>query len=192
MFVGRSNVGKSSIIRSLTGVSVPVGKHPGVTRRPYHLNFKDLTVTDMPGFGFMRGVKDRKQDIVRTKFVRYIEENRERIILAVLVVNGSSFAQVVDRWAGRGEMPVEVEMFQFLEELGLDVVVAVNKMDKVKDTDGVMDGVGERLGMLPPWRQWLDVMAPVSGKNGDVKGLSRLMGERIHNMGRDDLLAWIR
>ncbi|MCL7414876.1 MAG: GTP-binding protein EngB [ANME-2 cluster archaeon] len=192
VFVGRSNVGKSTLIRSLTGKNVAVGRRPGVTLRPSHLQFGDLVVTDMPGFGFMRGIKEHKQDIVKTAFVRYIEKHRDRIVLAVLVLDGRSFAEVVDRWEGRGEIPIDVEMFQFLHDIDLDVVVAVNKMDKIKDIDGVMNGVAQRLGFLPPWRQWLDVLAPISAKKGDVKAVSGMIRSRIHNLGRDDLLAWIR
>ncbi|MDF1556694.1 MAG: GTP-binding protein EngB [ANME-2 cluster archaeon] len=192
VFVGRSNVGKSTLIRSLTGKNVAVGRRPGVTLRPSHLQFGDLVVTDMPGFGFMRGIKEHKQDIVKTAFVRYIEKHRDRIVLAVLVLDGRSFAEVVDRWEGRGEIPIDVEMFQFLHDIDLDVVVAVNKMDKIKDIDGVMNGVAQRLGFLPPWRQWLDVLAPISAKKGDIKAVSGMIRSRIHNLGRDDLLAWIR
>jgi len=194
VFVGRSNVGKSTLIRSLTGKHVPIGRRPGVTRRPENLTSGDLIVTDMPGFGFMSGVKDRKQDIIKTKFVRYIEDHSDRIILAVLVLNSQSFAEIVDRWSGRGEIPLEVEMYQFLQELELDVVVAVNKIDKTKDKnrDNVMDGVAKRLDILPPWKQWPDKLIPVSAKKGDVKALSGLIRSRIHELGRDDLLGYIR
>jgi len=66
----------------------------------------------------MSGVKERKQDIVKTQFVRYIETNKDHIILVVLVLDAKSFAQVVDRWEGRNEIPVDVEMFQFLKGTG--------------------------------------------------------------------------
>ncbi|MEA3294088.1 MAG: GTP-binding protein EngB [Euryarchaeota archaeon] len=192
IFVGRSNVGKSTLIRSLTGKSVPIGRRPGVTLKPLHLQFNDLLITDMPGFGFMSGVKERKQDIVKTKFVRYIEQNKDNIIIVILVLDAKSFAQVVDRWEGRGEIPVDVEMFQFLRELDIDVIAAVNKVDKIKDIDNVMDGVAVRLGLLSPWRQWLDILAPVSAKKGDIKAVTVLIRNRIHDLGRDDLLKWIR
>ncbi|KAF5420732.1 MAG: GTP-binding protein EngB required for normal cell division [Candidatus Methanomarinus sp.] len=192
IFVGRSNVGKSTLIRSLTGKSVPVGRRPGVTLKPLHLQFNDLLITDMPGFGFMSGVKERKQDIVKTKFVRYIEQNKDNIIIVILVLDAKSFAQVVDRWEGRGEIPIDVEMFQFLRELDIDVIAAVNKVDKIKDIDNVMDGVAVRLGLLPPWRQWLDILAPVSAKKGDIKAVTVLIRNRIHDLGRDDLLKWIK
>jgi GTP-binding protein EngB required for normal cell division len=192
IFVGRSNVGKSTLIRSLTGKSVPVGRRPGVTLKPLHLQFNDLLITDMPGFGFMSGVKERKQDIVKTKFVRYIEQNKDNIIIVILVLDAKSFSQVVDRWEGRGEIPVDVEMFQFLRELDIDVIAAVNKVDKIKDIDNVMDGVAVRLGLLSPWRQWLDILAPVSAKKGDIKAVTVLIRNRIHDLGRDDLLKWIK
>jgi len=146
----------------------------------------------MPGFGFMSGVKERKQDIVKTKFVRYIEQNKDNIIIVILVLDAKSFAQVVDRWEGRGEIPVDVEMFQFLRELDIDVIAAVNKVDKIKDIDNVMDGVAVRLGLLSPWRQWLDILAPVSAKKGDIKAVTVLIRNRIHDLGRDDLLKWIK
>jgi GTP-binding protein EngB required for normal cell division len=146
----------------------------------------------MPGFGFMSGVKERKQDIVKTKFVRYIEQNKDNITIVILVLDAKSFAQVVDRWEGRGEIPIDVEMFQFLRELDIDVIAAVNKVDKIKDIDDVMDGVAVRLGLLSPWRQWLDILAPVSAKKGDIKAVTVLIRNRIHDLGRDDLLKWIK
>ncbi len=140
----------------------------------------------------MSGVKERKQDIVKTKFVRYIEQNKDNIIIVILVLDAKSFAQVVDRWEGRGEIPIDVEMFQFLRELDIDVIAAVNKVDKIKDIDDVMDGVAVRLGLLSPWRQWLDILAPVSAKKGDIKAVTVLIRNRIHDLGRDDLLKWIK
>jgi GTP-binding protein EngB required for normal cell division len=110
----------------------------------------------------------------------------------ILVLDAKSFAQVVDRWEGRGEIPIDVEMFQFLRELDIDVIAAVNKVDKIKDIDNVMDGVAVRLGLLSPWRQWLDILAPVSAKKGDIKAVTVLIRNRIHDLGRDDLLKWIK
>ena len=53
VFIGRSNVGKSSLINSLYGKIAYVGKTPGKTKL---LNFFDVdgkyTVCDVPGYGF--------------------------------------------------------------------------------------------------------------------------------------------
>lgn len=194
IFVGRSNVGKSSIIRKLTGSKVRVGKRPGVTLKPTHIRLGDLLVTDMPGFGFMSGVKERKQDIVKDKIVHYIEDNAGRIDLAVLVIDGSSFLEIVARWEERNEIPVDIELFRFLNEVGVPVILAINKMDKIdRDmADHVLDEIMERLGLPSPWNMWQDVVVPVSAKEEDLKKLSSCIRQRMHLAKRDDLFRYIR
>jgi len=192
VFVGRSNVGKSSLIRELTGQKVRVGKRPGVTLKPTQIRLSDLLITDMPGFGFMSGVKERKQDIVKDQIVRYIERGTERIRLAVMVVDGPVFVEVVDRWESRNEIPIDLEMYDFLKELGIDTVVAVNKLDKLKEEEqnDVLDGIADKLGMLPPWRQWIDSIAPISAKQGKIKPLNSIIRQRLHAEKRDDLFRY--
>lgn len=179
VIAGRSNVGKSTIIRKLTGKKLAVGKRPGVTRKPAHIPYQSFTITDMPGFGFISGVSRESEEAIKDNIVRYIEDNAKNIVLAVLVVDAKSFSEVVDRWSERGEVPVEVELYEFLHELNLDVIVAANKMDKVKDKDTALNGIAERLGMMPPWRQWLDVIVPVSAKKGDIRGLKELLQKKL-------------
>ncbi|AFV22315.1 GTP-binding protein [Methanolobus psychrophilus R15] len=192
IFVGRSNVGKSSLIREVTGQRVKVGKRPGVTLKPTQIRFSDLLLTDMPGFGFMSGIKERKQDIVKDQIVRYIENGAGRIRMAVMVVDGPVFVEVVDRWESRNEVPIDIEMYDFLKELDIDTVVAVNKMDKVKEEEqnNVLDDIVNKLGMLPPWRQWIDVIAPISAKQGNIKPLNSIIRQRLHAEKRDDLYKY--
>ncbi|ADI74448.1 GTP-binding protein HSR1-related protein [Methanohalobium evestigatum Z-7303] len=193
VFAGRSNVGKSSFIRELTGKKVKVGKRPGVTLKPYNICYSDMLVTDMPGFGFMSGVKDRKKDIVHDKIVRYFENNAKRIKVAVLIIDGPAFIDIADRWNARDEIPIDIEMFEFLNELNIDTIVAVNKIDKIKskDYEQIMNGIVERLGMSPPWKQWIDIIAPVSVKKGDIQSARELIKNRLHEAKRDDLLKYI-
>lgn len=193
IFVGRSNVGKSSLLKELFGAKVRVGKRPGVTLRPTHAQVSDLLITDMPGFGFMSGVKERKQDIVKDKTVHYIEENSERIKIGVLVIDGPAFPEIVDRWDSRDQIPIDVEMFDFLREIGIDTIVAANKMDKLKadEYDDLLDEVSVRLGLEPPWQNWKHLIAPISAKKGDSKNLKGLLRDRLHEMKRDDLFKYI-
>lgn len=193
VFVGRSNVGKSSIIRKLTGSRVRVGKRPGVTVKPTHIRHGGLLVTDMPGFGFMSGVKERKQDIVKDKIVHYIEDNADRIDLAVLVIDGSSFLEIVLRWEERNEIPVDIELFRFLNEVGVPVILAINKMDKIDEAiaDHVLDDIVERIGLPSPWNMWQDVVVPASAKEDDLKKLSSCIRQRMHLAKRDDLFRYI-
>ncbi len=62
------------------------------------------------------------------------------------------------------------------------MIVAANKMDKVKDQDLVLDGIAQRLGMSPPWRQWLDKIVPVSAKKGNLGDLKQLMQKKIEGI----------
>jgi len=179
IFAGRSNVGKSTLIRALTGKKIPVGKRPGITRKPMKIPYQNVQITDMPGFGFMSGLAEESQEAIKDNIVHYIEDNAENIVLAVMVVNAGSFAEIVDRWAGRNEIPVEVELYEFLHELNIDVIVAANKIDKVEDIDRTLDGIAQRLGMMPPWRQWLDKLVPVSAKKGSIRGLKELIQKRL-------------
>ncbi len=185
IFVGRSNVGKSTLISALTGKKLKTGKRPGVTRKPLQIPYQNFQITDMPGFGFMSGVPDESVDAIKDNIVHYIEDNAENIVFAVMVVNATSFAEIVDRWTGRNEIPVEVELFEFLHELNIDVIVAANKIDKVKDVDGTLDGIGVRLGMMPPWRQWIDVLVPVSAKKGEIIGFKEVMRRKLERARKD-------
>ncbi|MDG6244258.1 MAG: GTP-binding protein EngB [Methanolobus sp.] len=192
LFAGRSNVGKSSVIRQITGKNVKVGRRPGVTLKPTHIRYSDLLITDLPGFGFMSGVKDRKQDIVKDQIVRYIENNAQRISLAVHVIDGATLLDIVQRWEQRNEIPVDIELFELFSELGIDTVLAVNKIDKIKEKElnATLDMICDRFNMLPPWRQWLDTVAPICAKKGDIKSLKALIRQRLHNEGRDDLFKY--
>ncbi len=193
IFVGRSNVGKSSLLRELFGARVKIGKRPGVTLRPSHIQVSDLLITDMPGFGFMSGVKDRKQDIVKDKTVHYIESNAERIKIGILVIDSPAFPEIVDRWDSREQIPIDVEMFDFLREVGIDTIIAANKMDKIKenDYDLLLDEIAARLGLEPTWQNWKHLIAPISAKKGDLKALKGLLKDRLHEMKRDDLFRYL-
>ncbi|MFZ2410933.1 MAG: GTPase, partial [Candidatus Methanoperedens sp.] len=75
VFVGRSNVGKSTLIRALTGKKLRVGKLPGVTRKPLKIPYQNIQITDMPGFGFMSGASEESMDAIKDNIVHYIEDN---------------------------------------------------------------------------------------------------------------------
>ncbi len=195
VLVGRSNVGKSSVIKQLTGKRVRVGKRPGVTRRPYHYRCGELELVDMPGFGFMVGVSRKRQEEIKTSIVRYLERNRRRILFALEVLDARAFGEIVERWERRGQVPVDIEMFQFLQELEFHPIVVVNKIDLIypEERDEVLDEICEKLGLQAPWRQWLDVITPISAKTGEgMYELKKLVGGRLRALGRERLLKYLK
>ncbi|KZN24554.1 GTP-binding protein [Haladaptatus sp. R4] len=192
VFVGRSNVGKSTLMRELTGHKFETGGKPGVTRQPNHFDWasEDFMLTDLPGFGFMSGVEEEYREQIKTDIVQYIEENAEKILLGVLVVDGKSVIDIIDRHSGEDEIPHDVEMFYFLQEVGIPVVVAVNKMDKVDDEDERLNDLCDRLGLHPPWKQWQDTIAPISAKRGSIDTLNEAVKTHLHEEKRDDLFKF--
>jgi len=195
LFLGRSNVGKSSVIRKLTGKRVPVGKRPGVTRKPLRLKLGELEIVDMPGFGYMAGMSRAKQETVKTEIVRYVEKNRENIIFVLEVIDARAFGQIVERWERRKQVPVDIEMFQFLQEIELHPIVVVNKIDLIypEERDMVLDEICEKLGLQPPWRQWLDTIVPISAKSGEgAQELKKLVKQRLGELGQERLQRYIK
>jgi small GTP-binding protein len=189
VLVGRSNVGKSTLMREITGHKVPTGQKPGVTREPNHFDWasEDFMVTDLPGFGYMQGVEDGHEEAIKTEVVRYIEEYADNIMVGVLVLDGKAAVDIIDRHSGDDEIPHVVELYYLLEDLGIQPVVAVNKMDKVDDRDERLDAIGDRLGLFPPWKQWQDVIAPITAKKGKIGAFEDAVNSHLGDAKRDDL-----
>uniref|UniRef100_A0A8D2EDN9 GTP-binding protein 8 n=1 Tax=Theropithecus gelada TaxID=9565 RepID=A0A8D2EDN9_THEGE len=116
-FIGRSNVGKSSLIKALFSlapeVEVRVSKKPGHTKK---MNFfkvgKHFTVVDMPGYGY-RAPGDFV-DMVET----YLKERRN-LKRTFLLVDSVVGIQKTDN--------IAIEM---CEEFALPYVIVLTKIDK--------------------------------------------------------------
>jgi len=135
VFAGRSNVGKSSTIRALTGKKVRVGKKPGSTRWELMIDFGPVTIVDIPGFGFMAGQSKTTIEETKSNIVQKLESWQDNIVLAILIIDISLFRELFERWSSRGEIPIDVEFYSFLSEIVPNVIVVANKADKVKKRD---------------------------------------------------------
>ena len=192
VLVGRSNVGKSTLMRELTGHDFDTGQRPGVTRKPNHYDWasEDFLITDLPGFGFMKGVPEEVREEIKTDVVRYVEEYADHILAGILVLDGKAAVDIIDRHTGPESIAHDVEMYHFLRDVGIPVVIAVNKMDKVDDSDERLDELCERFGLVPPWQQWQDSIAPISAKRGNIEALNEAVRAHLHDAGRDDLFKF--
>ncbi|XP_015730955.1 GTP-binding protein 8 [Coturnix japonica] len=136
-FIGRSNVGKSSLIRALFSlapdVEVRVSKTPGHTKKMNFFNIgKYFTSVDMPGYGY-RAPEDFV-DMVEA----YLQERRnlKRTFLLVDAVVGIQSTDLI-----------AVEM---LEEFGIPYVMVLTKIDRasrgllLKNVLGIQEFVKEK------------------------------------------------
>jgi GTP-binding protein len=122
-FAGKSNVGKSSLINTVTSRRklARVSGTPGCTRgiNLFHIEIGDAVVhfVDLPGYGYAQRSKSE-----RLAWGPMIENFlRQRVGLALVVV-------IVD--ARRGLAEEDAQLLDFLDSLGRESVVVATKLDK--------------------------------------------------------------
>jgi GTP-binding protein EngB required for normal cell division len=132
VFTGRPNAGKSSLIKELAGLNIATGKRAGTTRKISHYPLSDgLVLVDLPGLGKMVGVSKRFEEKVNDQIIEFLESNAQNIVLAVTVLDISTFLEVTWRLEKKGFKSVDVEMVKFLADvLGEFPLVVANKIDK--------------------------------------------------------------
>jgi GTP-binding protein len=120
-FVGRSNVGKSSIINSLTNRKklAKVSQTPGKTRLVnFFLINNDFYLVDLPGYGYAKVSKSEKDSWGKT--VEMYLTNREQLKRVVLLVDS--------RHKPTGD---DIMMNEWFKHFGYNVVVVATKSDKL-------------------------------------------------------------
>lgn len=119
-FVGRSNVGKSSLINRLLGRKhlARISSTPGRTRAVnYFLVNRRLYVVDLPGYGYARAARRERERWAET-VEAYFAHRAERLVV-----------QLID--ARVGATSLDVQAARYLQELGTSLIVAVTKIDRV-------------------------------------------------------------
>ena len=175
VFTGRPNAGKSSIIKELTGLNLITGKHAGTTRKVSYYPLRDgLVLVDLPGLGKMVGVSKKYEEKVNRRIIHFFNDNKDNIVLAVVVLDISTFIEVTWRLEKKGFMSIDVEMVKFLtEKLGELPLVAANKIDKSnkQELEANLNDFMNRISDGDP-SKLKDHMFPISVKKG--KGLGEL------------------
>eukprot|EP01041_Mallomonas_annulata_P009790 gene9790-20361_t len=125
-FLGRSNVGKSSLLNCLTGQNKKIAiesKSPGRTRGINLFRCSDregpiCIFVDLPGYGFAKMAQGLQESI--TDFVRMYLDQRGSLRLAVVLVD-----------IRREPLSSDLAMVQYLQEAGLPYLVVATKVDKI-------------------------------------------------------------
>lgn len=136
-FLGRSNVGKSSLINSLCnhrGLALVSGQ-PGKTKT---INFFTITskediseteerryewfLVDLPGYGYAKTDKSNRN--IWSSFIADYILQSERLMLLCLLVDGR-----------HPELPIDQEAFNWLREAGVLLQIVVTKVDKLNSKE---------------------------------------------------------
>lgn len=121
-FIGRSNVGKSSLINMLTNHKnlAKTSGRPGKTQLINHfLINKNWFLVDLPGYGYARVSKTSKKRFQR--FITDYFEEREQLVLAFVLVDIRHEAQKID-----------LEFMEYMGHNGIPFSIIFTKADKLK------------------------------------------------------------
>lgn len=166
--VGRSNVGKSSLINAILGARLAqVSAEPGKTRLIHFYSWKEGSkiIADLPGYGFARVSQAEREKWA--KLINAYLEADENLVLALLLVDARNGPSDLDREACR-----------FLVDAGMNVQVVFTKWDAVKtqkersERKREASAALEEMGLDPAAAVW------VSSRTGDsVNYLLKLVRE---------------
>ena len=112
-FIGRSNVGKSSLINSICNKKAlaKTSSKPGKTQLINHYLINDKWfLVDLPGYGYANASKTKKkifQSFITTYFIK-----RKQLINAFLLIDIRHEPQKIDvnfmRWLGNNQIPFSI------------------------------------------------------------------------------------
>lgn len=126
-FLGRSNVGKSSLLNSLVGAKIAhVSSTPGRTRTINFFSLRwnqkqanpDLLLADLPGYGYAR--ISREISASWSKFIDPYLEERQQLVLCVVLVDANVPPQ-----------PSDSRLLEFLRSAEREFVVVATKCDRL-------------------------------------------------------------
>ena len=140
-FIGRSNVGKSSLINMLTGrksLAKTSGK-PGKTQLINHFKINDnWFLVDLPGYGYAKVSKKNRS--IFAKFIYEYLEKRENLICTFVLVDSRHEPQKIDmlfmEWLGQNQIPF---------------VIIFTKMDKLSSSQLNKNLTKYKTEMLKTW-----------------------------------------
>ena len=160
-FIGRSNVGKSSLINAMVNIKnlAKTSGKPGKTQLINHfLINKGWYLVDLPGYGFAKISKAK-----RAEFHDMISEyllNRINLMCLFVLIDSRHKPQEIDQ-----------EFMQWLAEKGIPFVMVFTKSDKLGKT-ALSNNIGTyKLEMLKKWEDLPEIFITSAEKR---QGLSEI------------------
>lgn len=130
-FVGRSNVGKSSLLNALVGQNhlARTSSTPGRTRQLNFFNLQEtLHLVDVPGYGY---AKASKKDVKQWQGVLFSYlRGRSQLVRAFVLID-----------ARHGVKEADEDMLKRLDDAAVSYQFVLTKADKAEDLEGVQQRV---------------------------------------------------
>ena len=164
-FIGRSNVGKSSLINMLMSrkdLAKTSGK-PGKTQLINHFKINEKWfLVDLPGYGYAQVSKSKRQEF--QKFIKDYFLQREQLVCSFVLIDSRHSPQKID-----------LEFMQFLGEQQLPFCIVFTKADKLAKSKLEAHITAYKKELLNTWEE-----APTS-----------FITSSTDELGREELLSFI-
>ena len=164
-FIGRSNVGKSSLINMLTGRKslAKTSGTPGKTQLINHFIINNnWYLVDLPGYGYAKVSRTLKKNF--QKFITNYFEQRQQLAMAFVLVDIRHSAQSID-----------LDFMSYLGENGIPFSIIFTKADKLKPRETEDQIALYKTELLKTWES----LPPI------------FITSAVKNIGQEDLLNFI-
>ncbi len=147
-FIGRSNVGKSSLINMLTSRKglAKVSGTPGKTQLLNYFNInKKWYLVDLPGYGYAKLSKEKQRTL--SKMISAYMKMREDLVLAFVLIDANITPPSKN----------DLEFLNNLGEIGVPFALIFTKCDRIGETtvqnnvDAFLAAMSESWETLPPY-----------------------------------------
>lgn len=162
-FIGRSNVGKSSLINMLTGKSnlAKTSSTPGKTLLINHFLVNDeWYIVDLPGYGYAQRGKEQRQELER--MIKGYILNREQMTNLFVLIDSR-----------HAPMKIDLDFFNWLGENGVPFAIVFTKLDKLGNDAGRRNVEAYCQRLLESWEELPPVFLTSSE---DKRGRGELLG----------------
>jgi len=165
-FIGRSNVGKSSLINMLTGRKklARTSHTPGKTRLINHFKINDRWfLADLPGYGYAKISKKERRDLGR--LIEQYASLRRNLVCFFVLIDARIPPQQID-----------LDFIQWLGDSRIPFVIVMTKSDKVNQMERSKNRKLLQEVLAESWQE-----LPLIIESSAVKGT-----------GREEILGFIR
>jgi len=143
-FIGRSNVGKSSLINCICGNAklAKVSATPGKTRliNKFSINSDQWILVDLPGYGYAKASKKEKEELRRIIY-SYVLKSNQLFLLCLLID------------IRHEPLKADEEFIEFLGENEVPFVIVFTKADKLSKTAMSHSVEKYKKHLLKTWEQ---------------------------------------
>ena len=156
-FIGRSNVGKSSLINMLTERKslAKVSGKPGKTQLINHFLINKLWyLVDLPGYGYAGVSKTQRHEFAQ--FIKKYLLKRENLMCLFVLLDSRLKPQAID-----------LEFMQWLGENSIPFVICFTKQDKLSKKESAENLIHYKKELLKSWEELPQIfLSSATKKNG--------------------------